>query len=179
MAGTATADSDYTALSGELSVPAGASKAYIPVKIIDDSVEDSPEWVRLRLTDEPGYTVGSNFADFYLFITNHETGDLAGRVQARLDAAVADGDGAAADLWRRALAAVRGEAPPSGLARLTQADAQAQAADHVGSDIELALLWAGIADAIGSGVTDPPAPEVPEVTIAAGAGANGPLRRAP
>ena len=164
----ATPGDDYQPLSGELSVPAGASKAYIPVTIIDDSVEDSGETVKLELTDEPGYRVGSRYGEFSLYITNHESGDLEGRVQARLDAAVADGDGASANLWRRALAAMRGEAPPSGLARLTQADAQAQAASHLGSDIELALLWSEIAEAVGSGVTDPPASQVPEVTIAAG-----------
>ena len=184
--GTATSGDDYQPLSGTLSVPAGAEKVSIPVTIIDDSVEDSGERVTLHLigpaynTEDkdgnivrvervPGYTVGS--ADhFDLYITNHEVGDLEGRVQARLDAAVAGGDGASANLWRRALAAVRGEAPSSGLARLTQADAQALAVDHAGrGDIEQAALWAEIAEVIGSGVTAPPPPPTPEVTIAADA----------
>ncbi len=165
--GTATSGEDYQPLSGTLSVPAGASKVSIPVTIIDDSVEDSGEAVRLRLTDEPGYTVGSEYDYFFLVITNHEPGDLERRVQARLDAAVAGGDGASANLWRRALAAVRDEAPPNGLARLTRADAQTQAAGHAGrGDIELASLWAEIAEVIGSGTTDPPPPASdPEVTI--------------
>ena len=184
--GSATPGDDYQPLSGELTVPAGAAVVYIPVTILDDSVEDSGETVTLRLVGEtgrvlrgedgktvrekmPGYRVGTRYDDYFLVITNHEAGDLEGRVQARLDAAVAGG-GASANLWRRALAAVRDEAPPSGLARLTKADAQALAADHVGSDIELAALWAEIADTIESGVTDPPPTPDPEVTIAAGAG---------
>ncbi len=165
----ATSGSDYEPLTGTLSVPAGAAKVSIPVMIIDDSVEDSRETVLLWLMDEPGYTVGSQYDNFLLVITNHESGDLEGRVQARLDAAVTDGDTASANLWRRALAAVRDEAPPSGLARLTKADAQALAVDHAGrGDIELASLWAEIAEVIGSGTTDPP-PPTPEVTIAADA----------
>ena len=181
--GTATAGEDYEPLSGTLSVPAGAAKAYIPVTIIDDSVEDSGEWIILRLEDSlytedangrlikgnrlPGYRVGNRNGSMDLIITNHEAGNLEGRVQARLDAAVAGGDGASANLWRRALAAVRGEAPPNGLARLTQADAQAQSAGHAGQgETELASLWALIAEVVGSGTTDPAAPEV---TIAADA----------
>ena len=168
--GTATSGEDYQPLSGTLSVPARSSKVSIPIAIIDDSVEDSGEWVTLRLTDGPGYTVGSENASLYLVITNHEANDLEGRVQARLDAAVAGGDSVSANLWHRALAAVRGEAPPNGLARLTQADAQAQATDHAGrGETELASLWALIAEVIGSGVTDPPPPPGPEVTIAADA----------
>ena len=180
---TATPGEDYEPQTGTVVVPAGAAKAYIPVTIIDDSVEDSGEWVELWLEDSvytedaggrlvkgnrlPGYTVGSRYANLDLIITNHEANDLAGRVQARLDAAVAGGDSASANLWRRALAAVRGEAPPNGLARLTQADAQAQSAGHAGQgETELASLWSLIAEVIGSGVTDPSGPEV---TIAADA----------
>ena len=179
--GTATAGDDYEPLSNTLTVPAGAAKAYIPVTIIDDSVEDSGESVHLRLLDEnsridivgvdppPGYRVESGRDILHLIILNHESGDLEGQVQARLDAAVAGGDSAAANLWRRALAAVRGEAPPNGLARLTQADAQALSTGHAGrGETELASLWSLIAEVIvvAGGVTDPAAPEV---TIAADA----------
>ena len=49
--GTATAGADFTiANSGTLSVPKGATKAAIPVTIIDDSVEDGGETVVLTLT---------------------------------------------------------------------------------------------------------------------------------
>ena len=90
-------------------------------------------------------------------------------MQAQLDATVASGDNASANLWRRALAAVRGEAPPNGLAPLTGADARALATDHAGKgDIGLVSLWAEIARVIGDGAT-PLSPAEPAVTIAAGA----------
>ena len=166
LTGTPTPGLDYEALSGTVEVPAGAHEAFIPVTIIDDSVEDSGEVMRLTLADGPDYTVGSGGAHFDVYIFNHETDDLETLVQARLDAAVADGDGASGSLWRRALAAVRGEAPPDGLAPLTAAEAEALAAEHAGrGEVDLASLWAEIAGVIGDGATDPP-PE-PAVTIAA------------
>ncbi|MDD9992026.1 MAG: hypothetical protein OXP75_09495, partial [Rhodospirillales bacterium] len=180
VSGTATPGLDYTipgldagARTGTLSVSAGTAKTYIPVTLIDDSVEDNGETLKLNLTGSPHYRTGRRwYGEFHalLIINNHEANDLEGEVQARLDAAVADGGGASANLWRRALAAVRGEAPPSGLARLTQADAQAQVTAHLGSDIELAALWAEIAEVIGGRVTDPAPAADPEVTIAAGDG---------
>ena len=167
LSGTPTPGLDYEPLSGKVQVPAGAREAFIPVTVIDDSVEDSGEVMTLTLSDRPDYTVGSGGAHFRLYIFNHETGDLETLVQARLDAAVADGDGTSANLWRRALAAVRGEAPPDGLSPLTGAEAEALADGHAGrGEVELASLWAEIARVVGDGATDPP-PE-PGVTIAAG-----------
>ena len=165
--GTALPGVDYRPLSGTVTAPAGATKVDIPVTIIDDVVEDNGEIVRLTLADGSGYAVGSEYGTFDLYIFNHESGGVEGRVQARLDAAVASGDGASAKLWRRALAAVRGEAPPDGLAPLTGAEAEGLAIDSAErSDFELASLWSEIADVIGDGATNPP-PE-PAVTIAAG-----------
>ncbi len=173
--GTATSGQDYQPLSGTVSVPARAARVFIPVTIIDDSVEDSGEFIRLTLVDKPGYTVERRYRNYgyshryWVYIFNHDSGDLEGPVQARLDAAVAGGDSASANLWRRALAAVRGEVPPNGLAPLTEADAQALAVGHAGKgDIKLASLWAEIAHVIGGGTTTPPPPEL-EVAISAGA----------
>ncbi len=59
MGGTATADSDYTALSGTLTVPAGVRAAIIPVPIIDDSDPERNETVVLTLTDDADYQVGT------------------------------------------------------------------------------------------------------------------------
>ena len=50
--GTAAAGSDYTALSGTVTVPKGAKKATIPVTIIDDSVGEDNETVVLTLTGD-------------------------------------------------------------------------------------------------------------------------------
>ena len=80
--GTATPGLDFTiANSGTLSVPAGAKTATIPVTIIDDSVEDSVEVMRLTLTDRLGYMVGRRYSHFDLYIFNHESDDLEGLVQ--------------------------------------------------------------------------------------------------
>ena len=58
--GTATAGSDFTiADSGTLSVPKGATKAFIPVTIIDDSLPESNETVVLTLVGSGGYDVVS------------------------------------------------------------------------------------------------------------------------
>ena len=170
--GTATPDADYTALSGTLSVLAGATSASIPVTIIDDAHEDSRETVILRLRDGEGYKLGRLHwsAVHKLYIFNHDQDDLEGLVQARIDEAAANGDVASGNLWRRALAAVRGEAPPSGLAPLTEAEARAQAdAETAGGNTELAALWTDIASIVGAAT--PPTPAVPEVAIAAGADA--------
>ena len=56
--GTATSGSDYTVLSGTLSVLAGATTATIPVTVIDDSVHESSETVVLTLVDSAGYQAG-------------------------------------------------------------------------------------------------------------------------
>ena len=58
--GTATAGSDYTALSGTVTVPAGATTATIPVTLIDDSVQEDSETVVLTLTAGEDYAVGGS-----------------------------------------------------------------------------------------------------------------------
>ena len=57
--GTATSGSDYTALSGTLSVPKDATTATIPVAIIDDGANEGAETVVLTLATGSGYEVGS------------------------------------------------------------------------------------------------------------------------
>ena len=170
---TATPDADYTALSGTLSVQAGSRSATIPVTLIDDTHEDSRETVILKLRDGAGYRVGGypqGYSSHTLVILNHDQDGLEGLVQAQIDAAATNGDTSAANLWRRALAAVRGEAPPSGLAPLTEAEARAQAdAETAGGNTALAALWTDIAHIVGAAT--PPTPAVPEVAIAAGADA--------
>ena len=57
--GTATAGSDYAALSGTVAVPGGATTATIPVTIIDDTVREGSETIVLTLAGGAGYRVGS------------------------------------------------------------------------------------------------------------------------
>ena len=169
---TATPDVDYVALPGTLSVPAGSTSATIPVTIIDDTHEDSREWINLKLRGGAGYRVGDyhltypyGYPHHTVFILNHDQNGLEGLVQARIDAAVANGDASAANLWRRALAAVRGEAPPNGLAPLTEAEARAQAdAETARGNTALASLWTDIAFIAGAAPATPQSPPaVPEV----------------
>lgn len=58
-ASTATAGSDYARLSGSVSVAAGASSVNIPVRITNDSTDESDETIILSLSSGAHYTVGS------------------------------------------------------------------------------------------------------------------------
>ena len=178
--GTATPGSDFTiADSGTVTVPAGAATATVEVTVIDDTHEDSGETVVLTLAEGTDYTVrrgarpsgDGRYDTFTLYIFNDDPDELAPLVRARLDAAVAGGDTASANLWRCALAALHGEAPPGGLAPMTEAKARALGDGAFGgSDAGAGVLWLGIARAIAGGLTTTP-PAVPEVAIAGGAGA--------
>ena len=178
--GTATPGADFTiADSGTVTVPAGAATATVEVTVIDDTHEDSGETVVLTLAEGTDYTVrrgarpsgDGRYDTFTLYIFNDDPDELAPLVRARLDAAVAGGDTASANLWRCALAALHGEAPPGGLAPMTEAKARALGDGALGgSDAGAGVLWLGIAQAIAGGLTTTP-PAVPEVAIAGGAGA--------
>ena len=58
-AGSAAAGSDYVALPSSVVIPAGASFVNIPLDVIDDTLTESTETVRLSVTTGAGYTVGS------------------------------------------------------------------------------------------------------------------------
>ena len=57
--GTATAGSDYTALSGSFTMPAGAASAAFDVAITADNASDAGETIILTLTDGDDYNLGS------------------------------------------------------------------------------------------------------------------------
>ena len=177
VSGTATSGADYQALSGTVSVPAGTGTVTIPVTIIDDAHEDSGESVVLRLVGGTGYRVADKGARHWtltniwerpwthhvVWILNHDAGDLESLLQAQLDAAVADGDAALANLCRRALALVRGETPPDGLSPLTEAEARARAGvETARGEAARAALWRDLAHLAGAVTAEP------EVTLAAG-----------
>ena len=54
VAGTATAGSDYTALIGTITIPAGQTTGTIPVPVLNDQVAEDPETVVLSLTGVTG-----------------------------------------------------------------------------------------------------------------------------
>ena len=177
VSGTATSGADYQTLSGTVSVPAGTGTVTIPVTIIDDAHEDSGESVVLRLVGGTGYRVADKgtghwasarywerpWTHHVVWILNHDAGDLEALLQAQLDQAVADGDAALANLCHRALALVRGEAPPDGLSPLTEAEARARAGVETGlGNTARAALWRDLAHLAGAVTAEP------EVTLAAG-----------
>ncbi len=57
--GSATSGSDYTALSGTVTVAGGSTSATVAVTITDDSVDDDAETIVLTLTSGSGYTLGA------------------------------------------------------------------------------------------------------------------------
>ncbi|MCY4174555.1 MAG: hypothetical protein OXF25_10980 [Cyanobacteria bacterium MAG CAR3_bin_5] len=57
--GAAKAGTDYTALSGSVTVAAGVSSVTIPVVITEDTVEDGSETIVLTLTDGADYNLGA------------------------------------------------------------------------------------------------------------------------
>lgn len=59
VAGTATAGSDYVALAGSVTIPAGATSAEIAVAPIDDLLYESNETVVVTLATDPAYFVGA------------------------------------------------------------------------------------------------------------------------
>ena len=81
LSGTATRGSDYTvpggsAANGRITVPSGATRATIPVTILDDSVEDSGEWVVVHLEASGGYEPFTPVRSA-IRILNHEPGQGA------------------------------------------------------------------------------------------------------
>jgi hypothetical protein len=57
VAGTATPGSDYSTLSGSVTIPIGSSSANITVVVLDDLQVESPETVIVTLTPSPTYTL--------------------------------------------------------------------------------------------------------------------------
>jgi len=59
ISGTASAGSDYTALSGSVTIPAGSTAATITVTPIDDAAVESSETVVVIMLDDTGYEAGT------------------------------------------------------------------------------------------------------------------------
>ena len=137
-----------------IEVAANTATLDLPIFIVDDSVSDSGERIGLVLDAGEGYLNSAvryypevdGWSSHYVTIYNHEYGDLPGHVQAQIDAA---GDAAERNRWRRALAALRGEAPPDGLAAMTGAEAR-RLADSLwsGGDKDTSMLWLAVAESL-------------------------------
>ncbi|GAA5129158.1 DNRLRE domain-containing protein [Luteolibacter yonseiensis] len=60
VSGTATSGSDFTPLTGSVTIPAGAASAEIVVSLLKDSTLEQDETVIITLAAGPGYTPGSS-----------------------------------------------------------------------------------------------------------------------
>ena len=73
--GTATEPDDYTATTGQLTIPAGALTGTIDIPVIDDTVDDDDETFTLALTDATNATLDD--AEGTATIEDNDTTDLA------------------------------------------------------------------------------------------------------
>lgn len=98
--GTATAGSDYTALSGTLTFAAGETSKTVHVMVHGDTAVEGSETLTLTLSGPSGATLGDAVATGT--IVNDDTAAPAAPVVSVSDATVTEGDpgaGAAADGW--------------------------------------------------------------------------------
>ena len=76
--GTATAGSDYTALPGDVTIPAGSATGTITVTPINDSVVESSETVIVTLSAGTGYAVGTPASATVTIASDDSTGGTEG-----------------------------------------------------------------------------------------------------
>jgi subtilase family serine protease len=74
--GTATAGADYVALSGSVTIPAGAIDALVPVEPLDDVLIESDETVIATLVPDSAYSVGSPASGFVAITSDDVPPDL-------------------------------------------------------------------------------------------------------
>ncbi len=73
VSGTATPGSDFTALSGTVTIPAGSASATVSVNPTDDTIVEANETIILTVTDTAAYDRGSTFTATGT-VTNDDTG---------------------------------------------------------------------------------------------------------
>ncbi|WP_343703286.1 Calx-beta domain-containing protein [Chitinophaga sp.] len=80
ISGTATADADYQAIIGVITIPAGENSVTVPVRITDDLLVEDPETVTLTITggQSAGFTYAAGAAQATVTITSEDVpvGDL-------------------------------------------------------------------------------------------------------
>ena len=177
LSGSATRGSDYT-VPATVAVAPGATRAAIPVTIVDDSVEDSGEWVTVKLLASGGYQPFSPVRAS-IKILNHEPGDGAPDwtdhrtvvdhlIEARDNPsnAAVKGNPAHVRKWNRVLAAV-GHA--SGEEAMPASEIHANAANWPDSPFWAASVYLNSVDAQDGQDQDQPRQQEPEVTVTADA----------
>ena len=170
LSGTATRGVDYT-VPATVTVPSGATRAAIPVTVVDDSVEDSGEWVVVHLEESGGYRPFTPIRSG-IRILNHDPVDGAPAVDpaliadVRAMAAQTQHGAAHVKRWRRVLVAFGVEDDPV-LVPTTAAEAEANAKRYSSP------LWPRVANALrvleAAPVLDTPPPPLPEIAVTADA----------
>ena len=170
LSGTATRGVDYTVPS-TVTVPSGATRAAIPVTVVDDSVEDSGEWVVVHLEESGGHRPFTPIRSG-IRILNHDPVDGAPAVDpaliadVRAMAAQTQHGAAHVKRWRRVLVAFGVEDDPV-LVPTTAAEAEANAKRYSSP------LWPRVANALrvleAAPVLDTPPPPLPEIAVTADA----------
>ena len=170
LSGTATRGVDYT-VPATVTVPSGATRAVIPVTVVDDSVEDSGEWVVVHLEESGGYRPFTPIRSG-IRILNHDPVDGAPAVDpaliadVRAMAAQTQHGAAHVKRWRRVLVAFGAEDDPV-LVPTTAAEAEANAKRYSSP------LWPRVANALrvleAAPVLDTPPPPLPEIAVTADA----------
>ena len=177
LSGNATRGSDYT-VPTTVTVASGATRATIPVTIVDDSVEDSGEWVTVKLLASGGYQPFSPVRAS-IKILNHEPGDGAPDwtdyrtvvdhlIEARdnPENEAVRGNPAHVRKLNRVLAAI-GHA--SGEEAMPASEIHANAANWPDSPFWAASVYLNSVDAQGGQDQDQPRRQEPEVAVTAGA----------
>ena len=78
VSGAATAGSDYQALSGTATIPAGASSAVITLRPLADSASEGDESITVALTAKPGYLLALWRSATALIVANSGTSTSPG-----------------------------------------------------------------------------------------------------
>jgi alpha-mannosidase len=78
--GTATAGSDYGALSGTVTIPAGADSAPIALRPLADTAAESPESITATLAPQPGYLLALWRSAVALIVANSGAATVRGAI---------------------------------------------------------------------------------------------------
>jgi Subtilase family/Domain of unknown function (DUF4114)/Calx-beta domain/PA-IL-like protein len=70
VSGSATNGSDYNALSGYATIPAGQTSVNVPINVIDDAIVENPENVTINLSSSSNYSLGSSTSGTVLIYDN-------------------------------------------------------------------------------------------------------------
>ncbi len=74
--GVATNGTDYSSLTGTVTIPSGSTSVNVTVTPIDDAVNDPSEVVSLTISSSANYLTGGNITDKVVIQDNEATGDI-------------------------------------------------------------------------------------------------------